>query len=55
MSAYFPYINHTQETLQRLAGLHPLLLAVMHGSAFVGDGAQALLDLAVVMKEVLDD
>ena len=53
MSGYFPYTNHTQATLERLAGLHPFLLAVMHGSAFVGDGAQALLDLAVVMKEVL--
>jgi hypothetical protein len=54
MSAYFPYTNHTQATLERLAGLQPGLLAVMHGSAFVGDGAQALHDLAVVMKEVLD-
>ncbi len=54
MSGYFPYTNHTQETLERLAGLQPGLLAVMHGSAFVGDGAQALHDLGVVMKEVLD-
>jgi hypothetical protein len=53
LSGYFPYTNHTQETLERLASLHPALLAVMHGSAFVGDGAQALHNLGVVMKEVL--
>jgi len=54
MAGYFPYTNHTEETLRRLAGLKPALLAIMHGSAFVGDGAQAIHDLAVVMKEVLD-
>ena len=53
MSGYFPYTNETQATLERLAGLNPFLLAAMHGSAFIGDGAQALRDLAVVMKEVL--
>ena len=54
LPGYFPYTNHTWETLQRLAGLQPALLAVMHGSAFVGNGAQALLDLGGVMKEILD-
>ena len=53
MAEYFPYTNHTQEHLQRLAKLRPTLLAIMHGSAFVGDGAQAIDDLAQVMKEVL--
>jgi len=53
MSGYFPHTNHTQEILQRLAGLQPALLAIMHGSAFVGNGAQAIFDLAAVMKEVL--
>jgi hypothetical protein len=28
-------------------------LALMHGSSFVGDGRQALRDLATVMREVL--
>ena len=54
MAGYFPYTNHTQEFLQRLAGLRPALLAIMHGSAFVGNGAQEIFDLAAVMKEVLD-
>jgi hypothetical protein len=48
--AYTPY---TDSTLQRLAALKPRTLATMHGSTFVGDGAQALADLAQVIKEVL--
>ena len=31
----------------------PKTLAVMHGSSFHGNGAQALRDLAVVMRDVL--
>jgi len=50
---YLPYTPHTEPTLQRLAALKPRTLATMHGSTFVGDGAQALTDLAQVMKEVL--
>lgn len=34
------------QTLRRLAGLKPRLLATMHGSAFSGDGASALEALA---------
>ena len=44
-------VGLSRQTL--LAGLNPFLLSVMHGSAFVGNEAQALHDLAVVMKEVL--
>lgn len=36
----------TGPTLARLAVLQPKTLAVMHGSSFRGDGAQALRDLA---------
>ena len=50
---YMPYTPYTEPTLQRLAALKPRTLAAMHGSTFVGDGAQALTDLAQVMKEVL--
>jgi len=39
--------------MQKLAALNPSLIAPMHGSAFGGDGAQALRDLAVVMRDVL--
>jgi len=50
---YMPYTKHTDGVLQRLAALNPRTIAPMHGSAFTGDGAQALRDLAVVMREVL--
>jgi hypothetical protein len=33
-------------TIRRLAGLTPSTLALMHGPAFAGDGAAALLALA---------
>lgn len=50
---YMPYTQHTDHALQRLADLQPKAIAVMHGSAFAGDGERALRDLAVVMREVL--
>ncbi len=37
---------NTAPTIRRLAGLAPTTLAVMHGSCFTGDGAQALHALA---------
>jgi flavorubredoxin len=48
-----PYTPNTEPTLQRLAALKPRTLATMHGSTYVGDGAQSLVDLAQVMQEVL--
>jgi flavorubredoxin len=36
----------TPATIERLAKLEPATLALMHGSSFSGDGAQALRDLA---------
>jgi flavorubredoxin len=53
LANYLPYTPHTEPTLQRLAALKPRTLAAMHGSAFVGDGAQAIADVAQVMKDVL--
>lgn len=50
---YLPYTPYTEATFQRLAALKPRTLAAMHGSAFVGDGGQALTDLAQVLHEVL--
>jgi flavorubredoxin len=52
-AGYLPYTSRTDAILQRLAGLQPKTLAIMHGSAFVGDGGRALRDMAAVMKEVL--
>lgn len=53
LANYLPYSTLTDPTLKRLAELQPKMLATMHGSAFVGDGARALRDLAVMFKEVL--
>ena len=53
-SAY-PYTPLTEPILHGLADLRPKRLALMHGSAFVGDGERALRDLAVIMGEVLAD
>jgi hypothetical protein len=39
--------------MRSLADLQPQTIATMHGSAFVGNGEQALHDLAIVMREIL--
>lgn len=52
---YQPFTSRTEGLLSGLAILQPRTLATMHGSSFIGDGAQALRDLAVVMREVLGD
>ncbi len=53
LANYMPYSTLTDPTLRRLAELQPKMLATMHGSAFVGDGASAIRNLAVILKEVL--
>ncbi|MGH9616695.1 MAG: hypothetical protein ACRD28_08120 [Acidobacteriaceae bacterium] len=50
---YVPYTHHTGRVLESLAEHRPKTLATMHGSTYYGDGAQALRDLATVMREVL--
>ncbi|HSQ52115.1 MAG TPA: hypothetical protein VLL94_12710 [Nitrospiraceae bacterium] len=35
------------------AEVQPKTLATMHGSAYVGDGARVLRDLATVFKDIL--
>lgn len=52
-AAYMPYTHKTPVILERLARLEPKTLAVMHGSVFCGDGAQAIRDMGVVLREVL--
>ncbi len=49
----YPYTPLTGPILHGLADLRPKQLALMHGSAFVGDAEQALRDLAGTMWEVL--
>jgi flavorubredoxin len=50
---YVPYTHHTGRVLESLAQREPKTLAVMHGSSYHGDGAQALRGLAIVMRDVL--
>lgn len=52
-AASVPYTDHTATLLTKLAALHPELLVTQHGSAYEGDGARALRDLAGVYREVL--
>lgn len=53
LANYVPYCSLTEPTFQRLAALLPRRLATMHGSVYVGDGRNALLDLTTVWREVL--
>jgi len=54
LANYVPYTHNTGRILEGLASLKPKTLATMHGSSFCGDCREALLDLATMMKEVLD-
>jgi flavorubredoxin len=53
LANYMPYTAHTEAQIRELASLKPRACATMHGSTFVGNGEKALLDMAVVMKELL--
>ncbi len=53
MAKDMPYTPYTDATLRRLAALEPRTLAVMHGSAFQGDGGRAVSELAGVIGETL--
>ena len=53
LANYMPYTPHTEAQIRDLASLRPRICAPMHGSAFVGNGEKALLDMGVVMKELL--
>src|SRR3954462_6295556 len=49
---YMPYTENTKRQLANLAALKPRTLAAMHGSAFVGDGAAALIASGEVIRQV---
>ena len=50
---YVPYTENTKRHLATLAALRPRMLAAMHGSTFVGDGAKALMAGNEVLRDVL--
>jgi flavorubredoxin len=51
---YMPFTPQTRRRLEELAALEPRMLAAMHGSAFIGDGATALRQAADVMERHLN-
>jgi flavorubredoxin len=52
LADYAPYTHYTARLFDKLAALAPQRLAIMHGSAFEGDGRRALNDLGVAFREV---
>ena len=52
LAAYGPYTPLTGHNLKKLAGLRPKTLAIMHRSSFTGDGARALDDLDVALRDL---
>ncbi len=48
---YYAHSTSTTETLERLARLQPSMLACQHGSAYRGDGAALLRELAVTIEK----
>lgn len=47
---YWAHSTSTSKTLERLAALDPTTLACMHGSAWRGDGASLIRDLAATLE-----
>jgi len=52
LAEYMPYTPLTAKNLEKLARLKPRTLAIMHGSSYTGDCAQALDDLNVILRDV---
>jgi flavorubredoxin len=52
LAAYGPYTPLTGHNLKKLADLRPKTLAIMHRSSFTGDGARALDDLDVALRDL---
>lgn len=52
LAEYVPYTPLTAHNLKKLADLKPKTLAIMHGSSFTGDCAQAIDDLNVMLRDV---
>ena len=51
MMDYYAHATSTTAILGRLAKLHPSMLACQHGSAYRGDGASLLRELAITIEK----
>lgn len=49
MMEYYAHATGTSQILERLAELGPSMLACQHGSAYRGDGAALLRQLAAIL------
>jgi flavorubredoxin len=52
LAEYMPYTPLTKSNMKKLAELKPKTLAIMHGSSFTGNCAQALGDMDVALREI---
>jgi len=52
MADYMPYTPNTERFVSELAELKPSACAAMHGSTYVGDGADALREMHTVIRDV---
>lgn len=52
LADYSPYTPYTAKLFDKLSRLKPERLAIMHGSSFHGDAAQALIDLGAAFRKV---
>jgi hypothetical protein len=50
MMDYYAHATGTSATLERLASLRPSMLACQHGSAYRGDGAALIRELATMIE-----
>ena len=50
---YLPYTPQTQPILDSLAAPEPKTLLPVHGSAYSGDGAKAIRDMSVMLRETI--
>ena len=48
---YYAHSTRTTKILERLASLNPTTLACQHGSAYRGDGAALLRELAAILEK----
>lgn len=54
MMDYYAHSTSTAATLERLASLRPGMLACQHGSAYRGDGAALLRELAATLENAVN-
>ncbi len=52
LASYMPFTPHTEQFMSQLSYLKPTACATMHGSTYIGDGAQTLMEACHVMADI---